>query len=58
MSDEEFAARLEIRLRKLFRIDLYASEKIFEIVADLRGMEREIESNEQLFKKQLLKNHE
>jgi hypothetical protein len=51
MSDEEFAARLEIRLRKLFRIDLYASETIFKIVADLRGMEREIKSNEQLLKK-------
>lgn len=51
MSDEEFAARLEIKLRKLFRIDLYASETIFKIVAQLRGMEREIESNEQLSKK-------
>jgi hypothetical protein len=46
MSDEEFAARLEIRLRKYFRIDMYVSEKIFEIVADLRGMEREINSRE------------
>jgi hypothetical protein len=50
MSDEEFAARLEIRLRKLFRIDLYASETIFQIVTELRGMEREIESNKQLSK--------
>lgn len=58
MSDEEFAARLEIRLRKLFRIDLYASKTIFQIVTELRGMERDIESNEQLVKKQLLKNHE
>lgn len=51
MSDEEFAARLEIRLRKLFRIDLYASETIFKIVTELRAMEREIESNAQLLKK-------
>lgn len=51
MSDEEFSARLQIRLRKLFRIDLYASEEIFRIVSELRAMEREIESNEQLFKK-------
>jgi hypothetical protein len=50
MSDEEFAARLEIKLRKLFRIDLYASETIFKIVAQLRGMEREIESNKQIAK--------
>jgi hypothetical protein len=50
MSDEEFAARLEIKLRKLFRIDLYTSDKIFKIVAELRGMEREIKSNEQLLK--------
>jgi hypothetical protein len=41
MTDEEFATRLEIRLRKHLPMDDHHREKLWEIIADIRGMERE-----------------
>jgi hypothetical protein len=41
MTDEEFATRLEIRLRKHLPMHDHHTEKLWEIIADIRGMERE-----------------
>jgi hypothetical protein len=48
MSDEEFSTRLEIRLSKHLPIDDHHREKLWQIVAEIRGMEREEKSREMM----------
>lgn len=49
MTDEEFSTWLEIRLSKYLPMDDHHREKLWEIVADIRGMEREEKSKQIMF---------
>jgi hypothetical protein len=49
MTDAEFATRLEIRLRKYLAMDDHHREKLWQIIADIRGIEREEISREKMF---------
>jgi hypothetical protein len=46
MTDEEFSTWLEIRLRKYLAMDDHHREELWQIIAEIRGMEREEKSRE------------
>lgn len=48
MTDEEFTTRLEIRLSKYLPLEDIHREKLWAIVSEVRGIERELISREQM----------